>query len=112
MMRNLRIFDIIFRPTNRTLTWKLRHDHFFYNSKKTRLHIQQAFDDWASHSELSFREVTEEKETDFILSFEYGNHADGFAFDGRGGTLAHDFLPWENYPGFVHFDSTEKWSHK
>ncbi len=99
------------RPTNRTLKWKLDHDHFFYNSKKTRQHIQQAFDDWASHTELTFREVTGSEKADFNLAFESGNHKDGFPFDGRGGTLAHAFFPWQSYRGHIHFDTTEKWSH-
>ncbi len=87
------------------------HDHDFYHSKKTRQNIQQAFNDWASHTELTFREVTGSEKADFNLAFEYGNHTDGFPFDGRGGTLAHAFYPWDSYSGHIHFDTTEKWSH-
>ncbi len=98
------------RPTNRTLKWKLEHDHFFYDSKKTRQHIQQAFDDWAKHTQLTFREVTGLEKPDFNLAFVYGDHADEYPLDGRGGTYAHAFHPWHRYRGYIHFDSTEKWS--
>ena len=71
----------------------LDHDNSFYDSSKTRRYIQQAFDDWASHTQLTFREVTSHKKADFNLAFVYGNHGDGYPFDGRDGVLAHAFIP-------------------
>ena len=86
------------------------HDHGFYDSTKTRQRIQQAFNDWANHIELTFREVSQHEKADFELTFVNGDHADGYPFDGRGGQIAHAFDPWQRYPGQIHFDSTEKWS--
>ncbi|CAF3065162.1 unnamed protein product, partial [Rotaria sp. Silwood2] len=98
------------RSTNRTLTWKLDHDHFFYDLTKTNQQIQQAFDDWASYTKLTFRQATAQEKADFNLVFAYGNHSDEYPFDGRDGVLAHAFPPEHYYRGYVHFDSTEIWS--
>ncbi|CAF4474875.1 unnamed protein product, partial [Rotaria sp. Silwood2] len=99
-------------PTNRTLTWKLDYDRFFYDLTKTNRQIQQGFDDWAKYTKLTFRQAAEDEEADFNLAFESGNHSDVFPFDGREGTLAHAFFPWQPNRGQIHFDSTEKWSDK
>jgi hypothetical protein len=76
-----------------------------------RQDIQQAFDDWARYTKLTFFEVTEDKKADFNLAFVSGDHSDGTPFDGPGGQVSHTFLPDNRYVGHIHFDSTEKWSH-
>ncbi|CAF1240155.1 unnamed protein product [Rotaria magnacalcarata] len=98
--------------TNRTLTWKLDYDHSLYDSRKTYQDIQQAFDDWARYTELTFREATEGEKADFNLAFVSGDHSDGTPFDGPGEQVSHSFLPENSYAGHIHFDSTEKWSHE
>ena len=115
LLKNEQIINtsIFFRSTNRTLTWRLDHDHYFYNTANTRRLIHRAFNDWANYTLLTFREAADHEKVDFNLAFVFGEHGDGFPLnDGRGGTLAHAFPPWFSRPGEVHFDMTEKWSNK
>ena len=96
------------RP-NSTLTWKIVGSIPKLGAEKTRLHIQEAFDDWARYAPLKFREATGDEKPQFQISFEEGEHKDGYPFDGAGGTLAHAFFPTD---GKVHFDSSEEWTDK
>jgi hypothetical protein len=101
------------RPTNRTLKWKLDHDPFAFDSIETRTHIQEAFNDWASHAGLTFREVTGHETADFNLDFVYGDHGDGYRLDMTRSDVAHAFYPWQTqYRGQIHFDVTKQWSDK
>ncbi|CAF3800614.1 unnamed protein product [Rotaria sp. Silwood1] len=100
------------RPTNGTLTWKLKYGHLLYDSRKIREDIQQAFDDWARDTQLSFREVTENEKADFNIAFVSGDRSDGFRFNGPGRQVSRSFRPESRYAGHIHFYSSEKWSHK
>ncbi|CAF1041064.1 unnamed protein product [Didymodactylos carnosus] len=100
-------------PEDQTLTWKLNGNRSPFINTKTRKYIQQAFDDWASHAELNFREATENAKADFNLAFLSGDHGDGFPLEGPGLTLAHAFYPRDpDYRGEAHFDLSEEWSDK
>ena len=48
---------------------------------------------------------------DLEVRWEAGRHGDGAPFDGRGGTLAHAFLPNQGaLSGDIHFDDAEQWT--
>lgn len=78
------------------------------HSGRVRLELSKAFDVWSEVSQLNFREVSSH-EADIIVSFERGQHGDGYAFDGRGVVLAHAFFPGEGIGGDAHFDAEEPW---
>ena len=99
---------MFFRP-NTTLKWRLDGNTPKFSKDNIRFHVQEAFDDWARYAPLKFREVQGDEKPNFFISFETGEHKDGFPFDGAGGTLAHAFFPTD---GKVHFDSTEEWTDK
>ncbi|CAD5112722.1 DgyrCDS1940 [Dimorphilus gyrociliatus] len=67
--------------------------------------IEKGFKIWSDHSMLKFKRV--EYKANLELSFYKGSHQDGYAFDGKGGVLAHAFYP---RTGLIHFDDDELWS--
>ena len=56
---------------------------------------------------MRFKRVFGTEYANIEIKFVYGDHGDGSAFDGRGGTLAHAFYP---RGGNAHFDDSETWS--
>ena len=62
---------------------------------------------WDDVSGLTFREVAGGSSVDIRIKFGSYDHGDGISFDGRGGVLAHAFLPRN---GDAHFDDSETWS--
>ncbi|XP_077200325.1 matrix metalloproteinase-18-like [Paroedura picta] len=70
--------------------------------------IQKAFKVWSDVTPLTFRRVSEP--ADIEIWFAYGAHGDNKPFDGRGGILAHAYLPGRGIGGDAHFDESEKWS--
>nr|XP_018668837.1 matrix metalloproteinase-14 isoform X4 [Ciona intestinalis] len=71
--------------------------------------IQRAFDVWANYTTLRFRQTRNPSEANFKISFGAGSHGDPYAFDGKGGTLAHAFFPSD---GRAHFDEAEHYTYK
>jgi hypothetical protein len=49
---------------------------------KARQYIQEAFNDWAKHTGLTFRQAIGYEKADFNLAFVYGHHGDGFPLGG------------------------------
>ncbi|CAG7816605.1 unnamed protein product [Allacma fusca] len=71
--------------------------------------ISQAFQIWENVANISFHRVdTVGSKVHIEIRFEKGEHGDGDAFDGEGGTLAHAYFPV--YGGDAHFDEEEKWT--
>ncbi|XP_039252046.2 collagenase 3-like isoform X1 [Styela clava] len=70
--------------------------------------MRRALDLWAAKSSLRFQKTSSD-DADITISFGTRNHGDHYAFDGKGGTLAHAFFPTS---GQAHFDDDEDFSHK
>jgi hypothetical protein len=72
---------------------------------------KKAFDYALGPNGMSFKEVNSER-ADIKVSFETGNHSDGYPFDGRGNVLAHAFYPGSSRSGVVHLDFDEDWDYQ
>nr|CAA46638.1 hatching enzyme [Paracentrotus lividus] len=77
------------------------------NQNDAKDEIRRAFRVWDDVSGLSFREVPDTTSVDIRIKFGSYDHGDGISFDGRGGVLAHAFLPRN---GDAHFDDSETWT--
>uniref|UniRef100_A0A3Q2WIX8 Collagenase 3 n=1 Tax=Haplochromis burtoni TaxID=8153 RepID=A0A3Q2WIX8_HAPBU len=64
---------------------------------------------WSNVTPLKFRNRIMTV-ADIDIFFYSGDHNDSSPFDGRGGVLAHAFMPGLHIGGDVHFDSDEDWS--
>lgn len=67
----------IFRPTNRTITWRLEVDHSFLDWNKLHQDIQLAFDQWTDNPDVLFREASNDEEADIVVAVVIGNYSDG-----------------------------------
>ena len=83
------------------------------SSATVKATMAKSFKMWKDVSKLSFRRLADnDNNVDIIVKFGVGRHGDPYAFDGRGGTLAHAFYPGSNtgLAGDIHFDDDEIWS--
>lgn len=72
--------------------------------------LARAFRVWERAADLKFTEAASPP-GDLEIRFESGDHGDGDAFDGGGGTLAHAFFPRQGrISGDIHFDDGERWT--
>mgnify|MGYP002474497358 CR=1 FL=1 len=93
------------------LTWRLEAGNLFSDRESIGEDIQQTFDNWAQHCQLTFREATEDETADFNLAFVSGKRNGTFLMsDGPGSRLGYAFLPRQRFRGVIHFDSAENWS--
>lgn len=69
--------------------------------------VAQAFQQWASATHFRFSHVQDYGSADLKIAFYRGDHGDGSAFDGPGGTIAHAFAPTR---GWFHYDGDESYS--
>uniref|UniRef100_A0A8C5EE82 Neutrophil collagenase-like n=1 Tax=Gouania willdenowi TaxID=441366 RepID=A0A8C5EE82_GOUWI len=77
-------------------------------NSKLKVHkvFRAAWKMWSTVTPIKFRKRSR-READITISFHTG---DGSPFDGKGGILAHAFLPGAGIGGDVHFDAEEDWS--
>ncbi|MGQ9916696.1 MAG: matrixin family metalloprotease [Bryobacteraceae bacterium] len=75
--------------------------------------IERAMGEWAAVAQLDFTEASVRRlRRQIEIWAAAGEHGDGFAFDGRGGVLAHTFYPppnAETIAGDMHLDMDEPW---
>ncbi|XP_031280117.1 metalloendoproteinase 2-MMP-like [Pistacia vera] len=69
--------------------------------------VRRAFATWAANTHFTFSWTRNISKADITISFESGDHGDGYPFDGPGGTLAHAYAPTD---GRFHYDAEETWS--
>ncbi|KAM9385727.1 neutrophil collagenase-like [Pholidichthys leucotaenia] len=103
-------------PFGETIRWKKTTLSYRTSANKLpipalKLHkvFKAAWKLWSNVTPMKFRKRNR-READIVISFHIGDHKDGSPFDGRGGILAHAFLPGSGIGGDVHFDADENWS--
>ncbi|KAL8482802.1 hypothetical protein ACS0TY_025727 [Phlomoides rotata] len=70
--------------------------------------VRSAFQRWSTATQyFSFSEVPTTQASDLAVGFYPGAHGDNSPFDGRGGVLAHAYLPTD---GRFHYDADERGS--
>jgi len=77
------------------------------SKKEVDKEIQKALEVWSEVTNLTFEQRSSGR-VHINVRFEKGEHGDGDAFDGPGGTLAHAYFPV--YGGDAHFDNSEQWT--
>ncbi|XP_028398596.1 72 kDa type IV collagenase-like [Dendronephthya gigantea] len=99
---------------NPSLTYKvLNTSTTELRKSEVRNALDRAFKMWSEVSPLRFTEVFGNEKADLMVSFERGNHDDGYPFDGRGDKIAHAFYPdieASAEAGDIHFDDEEHWT--
>uniref|UniRef100_A0A3B5QJ48 Collagenase 3 n=1 Tax=Xiphophorus maculatus TaxID=8083 RepID=A0A3B5QJ48_XIPMA len=96
------------RWRKRTISYRIAGENLPFPASRTHKAIRRALKLWSSVSLIKFRRRAA-KEADVGIAF-VTDHGDGFPFSGKGGALAHAFLPGLGIGGDVHFDSEEEWT--
>lgn len=83
----------------------------YIDETTVRSQIFHSLKKWESISLLTFYEDPYNISADIKVSFQSGNHNDGYNFDDKGGLLAHAFYPYNTSgKGVVHLDFAEEWT--
>uniref|UniRef100_A0A667XPQ0 Peptidase metallopeptidase domain-containing protein n=1 Tax=Myripristis murdjan TaxID=586833 RepID=A0A667XPQ0_9TELE len=96
-------------PFGETLRWKVSSYSPIIPASQVKKVFKEAWKLWADVTPIHFRKRSR-READIVISFYSGDHEDHSPFDGKGGILAHAFLPGFGIGGDVHFDADEDWS--
>ncbi|KAL8057135.1 hypothetical protein ABFX02_04G164800 [Erythranthe guttata] len=76
-------------------------------NRAARVPLQRAFKEWESVTPFKFYYIKNISLADIQISFERGDHGDGYPFRGTIDVVAHTFPPPD---GRVHFDAHQNWS--
>ncbi|KAG7515467.1 collagenase 3-like [Solea senegalensis] len=102
-------FEDTIRWRRRTLSYRISGSNLPISASKLHKVFRAAWKLWSSVAPMKFHK-RRRREADIVISFHNGDHKDGSPFDGKGGILAHAFLPGSGVGGDVHFDAEEAWS--
>ncbi|XP_041807661.1 matrix metalloproteinase-18 [Chelmon rostratus] len=102
-------FGETIRWKKKTLSYRIAGYNLSIPASKVHKVFRAAWKLWSNVTPMKFRKRSR-KEADIVISFHNGDHKDGSPFDGKGGILAHAFLPGYGIGGDVHFDADEDWS--
>ena len=100
-------------PLDRPLTYRITRYTPDLSRSQVDVEIARAFQVWADVTPLRFEQRTT-GDVDIFILFAPGAHGDNGPFDGRGGVLAHAYLPVNGgrtaIEGDSHFDEAETWT--
>ncbi|XP_078142543.1 collagenase 3 [Centroberyx gerrardi] len=102
-------FEETIRWKKSTLSYRISSYSPAIRASRVQKAFRAAWKLWADVAAIRFRKRSR-READIVISFHSGDHEDGSPFDGKGGILAHAFLPGIGVGGDVHFDVDEDWS--
>eukprot|EP00057_Strongylocentrotus_purpuratus_P033494 XP_791600.3 PREDICTED: macrophage metalloelastase [Strongylocentrotus purpuratus] len=95
--------------SKRKITWAIKNYTPDMQRATTTRVLVTSFQVWSDVAMLEFQQ-TKFPRADILVQFARGNHGDGYAFDGQGGTLAHAYFPGDGIGGDVHFDEDESFT--
>ncbi|MEQ2270684.1 hypothetical protein XENORESO_008361, partial [Xenotaenia resolanae] len=98
-----------FRWTKRPVSYRIARINLPFPATKIHKVIKGALNLWSSVSLIKFHK-RKRREADIVIAFVSSEHGDRAPFDGKGGILAHAYLPGSGIGGDVHFDTAEEWN--
>ncbi|MEQ2286976.1 hypothetical protein AMECASPLE_007865 [Ameca splendens] len=98
-----------FRWTKRTVSYRIARINLPFPATRIHKVIKGALNLWSSVSLIKFHK-RKRREADIVIAFVSSEHGDRAPFDGKGGILAHAYLPGSGIGGDVHFDTAEEWN--